>query len=74
MENKLPFSAQTLRSILESAEGQRLMHLLQRDGAVMNEAMAAYRRGDIASVKVLLAPLAQSEEAETLLHKIDGGG
>ena len=69
MEKKIPFSAEALRQVLGSQEGQRLLSMLQQDDGTLQQALKAYRSGDTEKAKALLQPLAQTPEAEALLQK-----
>ncbi len=71
MEKKIPFSAEALRQVLGSQEGQRLLSMLQQDDGTLQQALKAYRSGDTETAKALLQPLAQTPEAEALLQKIN---
>ncbi len=71
MEKKIPFSAEALRQVLGSQEGQRLLSMLQQDDGTLQQALKAYRSGDTEKAKALLQPLAQTPEAEALLQKIN---
>ena len=51
-----------LRRLFSSADGKRLMQLLQSDGgAALASAAAAIRRGDAGSAQALLSPLLVGE-------------
>lgn len=71
MEKKIPFSAEALRQVLGSQEGQRLLSMLQQDDGTLQQALKAYRSGDTETAKALLQPLAQTPEVEALLQKIN---
>ena len=68
------FRPQDLARILGSAEGRRLMALLQQDGGIrLRAAIAAGSAGNTEEAKNLIAPLLDSPEARELLQKLSGG-
>ena len=68
------FRSQDLARILGSAEGRRLMALLQRDGGErLRAAVQAASAGRSEEAKALLAPLLEDPEAQALLKKLSGG-
>lgn len=68
------FQPQDLARILGSAEGQRLMALLQRDGGDrLRAAITAATAGRAQEAKSILAPLLEDPEAQELLKKLSGG-
>ena len=63
-------TANRLRDLLSSPEGERLLRLLRADGGRgMRAAAEALRRGDAAGAKEALSGLLSEDEAEAL-----GGG
>ena len=65
--------AEQLRQILNSAEGQSLLRLLQADGgAGLRTASTALRQGNLEGVKAALSPLLAGTEAETLARRLEG--
>ena len=69
------FRPQDLARILGSADGQRLMALLQRDGGGrLRAAVSAASAGRAEEAKSILAPLLEDPEAQELLKKLTGGG
>lgn len=65
------FSEADLRRVLASAEGQRLLALLRRDGgAALRQAMQAVKSGDFDGAKTTLEPMLQSPEAQQLLENL----
>ena len=65
------FSESDLRRVLASAEGQRLLALLRRDGGdALRQAMQAVKRGDYDGAKTTLEPMLQSPEAQRLLDNL----
>lgn len=69
METK--FSSEQVKQVLGSEEGKRLIAMLSQSGGLQTAA-EAFRRGDMEAVKTALSPTLQTQEAETLLHKING--
>ena len=67
-----------LKQLLTSAEGKRLLQLLQSDGgAALANAAKAMERGDAASAQALLSPLLGSEGenlAGRLCNQLEAGG
>lgn len=68
---KNPFTAEEIRRVLGSSEGQQLLALLSRDGSSLKAAAQAFQNGDTATAKALLQPLVDTPEASRLLQKID---
>lgn len=69
METK--FSSEQVKQVLGSDEGKQLIAILAKSGGLQTAA-EAFRRGDMEAVKTALSPTLQTQEAETLLHKING--
>lgn len=66
------FSPAEIKAVLGSAEGKRLLELLNRDGGtLLRQAAESIRRGDQDNAKQLLEPLMQSGEAAELVRKIN---
>ncbi len=66
-----PFSEKDVRRVLGSAEGQRLLALLNQDGGqALRQAADALRNGNTDEAQKAVAPLLQSEEAAALLQKL----
>lgn len=71
MQNKI--SAQQLKDLVSSPEGQRLLALLQRDGGEnARRAAEEYKKGNAAGAQALLQDVMQSREAGDLLRKFGG--
>lgn len=71
-QNRLPFAEKDIKKVLESAEGQKLIQILNRDGGnALRQAAAALQRGDLESAKQVLSPVMESEEASQLVDKLN---
>lgn len=67
MEKNSKISAQQLKNLVASPEGQRLIALMQQDGGeTARRAAEAYQSGDVAAAQTLLQSVIQSREAEDL--------
>ena len=66
------FSRDQAEKLLKSPEGQQLLALLSRDGGLQN-AVAAFRQGDMEKVQEALRPALQTGQAEALLRKMSKG-
>ena len=69
METK--FSSEQVKQVLASDEGKRLIAMLSKNGS-LQAAAAAFKQGDMSAVQEALKPTLQTQEASTLLHKING--
>ncbi len=69
METK--FSSEQVKQVLSSEEGKRLIAMLSKNGS-LQAAAAAFKQGDMSAVQEALKPTLQTQEASTLLHKING--
>ena len=68
----LPFTKQQLAAVLSSSEGKQLLSLLSRDGgAALSQAAQAFKNGDTELAKSIFSPLMQSDEAQSLIEKIN---
>ncbi|MBQ3355916.1 MAG: hypothetical protein IJG45_02205 [Oscillospiraceae bacterium] len=73
MQNNSQFSAQQLKELITSPEGQRLLALLQQGGGEnARRAAEEYQKGNVAEAQALLQNVMQSQEASDLLHKFGG--
>ena len=67
-----PFSESQIRAVLGSAEGKKLLSLLQQDGGErLKQAAAAIKSGNYASAQTILEPVMQTQEASELVQKIN---
>ena len=67
------FSADRLRRVLGSAEGEQLLALLAAyGGGRLRQAAEAVKAGDHARAQAILQPVLQTEQAQALLQKLDG--
>ncbi len=71
--NPLPqFSAEQIRSVLGSKEGQKLLALLNRDGGTaLKQAAGAVKSGDYDAARRILEPVMQTPEAGKLVDEIN---
>lgn len=71
MQNNSQFSQ--LKDLVSSAEGKRLLALLQRDGGEnARRAAEEYKKGNVAEAQALLQGVMQSQEAADLIRKYGG--
>lgn len=71
MRQDLNFSAEKLRQMLASAEGQQLLAMLNRDGGKgLRQAAEEYRKGNLAGAQEALRPFAETPEAGKLLEQL----
>ena len=67
------FSQEEIRRVLSSPEGKQLLGLLTKDGGSrLRQAADALRSGQQDEAKQLLTPLMQTDEAKTLVRKLNG--
>ena len=67
MEKNSQISAQQLKDLAASPEGQRLIAMMQKDGGeTARRAAEAYQSGDVAAAQALLQSVMQSREADDL--------
>lgn len=66
-----PFTESQLRGLLQSDEGRRLMHLLQQNGAALDQATSAAKAGDFAKALECLKPVTSSKEASRLISELN---
>ena len=68
------FTPQDITRVLGSPEGRQLLQLLQRDGGVrLRAAITAATAGRTEEAKSILAPVMETQEAQELIRKINGG-
>ena len=68
----MPFSEDTIRSVMQSAAGKQLLALLTKDGgAALRAAAAALKRGDTAAAQAAVAPIMGTEEAARLARELN---
>lgn len=73
MEKNSQISAQQLKDLAASPEGQRLIALMQRDGGeTARRAAEAYQSGDVETAQALLRSVMQSREADDLRKRFGG--
>lgn len=67
-------TAEQIRQVLESKEGQQLVTMLQKKGgSTLQQAMSAAKRGDAAGAKQAMTSLLNDREAASLLSKMSHG-
>lgn len=66
------FSVEQMKSVLNSAEAKQLIALMQRDGGQrLRQAAEEFKKGNTAAAQELLRPMVETQEADTLLKKIN---
>lgn len=66
------FTRQQLAAVLSSPEGKELLRLLGQDGGhALSQAAQALKSGDAELAKRLVSPMLQSEQAQTLIRRIN---
>lgn len=66
------FSAEQMKSMLNSAEVKQLIALMQRDGGQrLQQAAEEFRKGNTSAAQELLRPVVETKEADELLKKIN---
>lgn len=70
--NGLPFEEKDIKRVLQSAEGQQILKLLNRDGGQKLRAAAeAFSKGNLDEAKKILAPIMETDEASKLVDKLN---
>lgn len=70
-KKEFSFSAAEVRAVLGSKEGKRLIELLNSDGgAALRSAAQSVKDGNYEKAKQTVAPLLQSQEAQSLMQSI----
>lgn len=66
------FSVEQMKSVLNSAEAKQLIALMQQDGGQrLRQAAEEFKKGNTAVAQELLRPMVETQEADTLLKKIN---
>lgn len=66
------FSVEQMKSVLNSAEAKQLIALMQQDGGQrLRQAAEEFKKGNTAAAQELLRPMVETQEADTLLKKIN---
>lgn len=74
MSENFNLSPDSIRQIVSTPEGQKLLRLVQQaDPGIMRQAAKAMQSGDSAKAAALLEPLAKQPDVMLLLRKLQGG-
>lgn len=69
-EKNPKISPRDMQKVMSSPEGKELLTLLSRSGK-LNQAMEAFKKGDMKGVQEALAPVMASEKAGQLVEKLN---
>ena len=69
-EKNPKISPHDMQKVMSSPEGKELLTLLARSGK-LNQAMEAFKKGDMKGVQEALAPVMASEKAGQLVEKLN---
>lgn len=64
-------NGQQIQKLLSTAEGQKLLKLLSRDGGTLQQAGSALKQGNTRQAQEIMAPLVQDPEIQKLLKSLE---